>query len=295
MLPTSRRNPMASCILLAALSILLMYFMQGPSPPQVFDPVSLLLVKAIEIPVGIVAAKLAGGLVTDLVLHKVLNDTRSCYEEFVCGKKCNEGFVPVESGTRGYDACWQRCCPEEPSSCYKSDKHKPSGCYEGYDAVEEWDTGRTCCPSQRPRCFTSSRCFHECPADFVRVEEKLFRPCDDLCCPQDTCFVGTECMVDCPANYTLIPINRSALTAVERAGFMLGDPLACFDLCCPTTHVQSGLLKDSFTAKTTANIANTVAGQASAASKAAVHEAAVATAAAVESSIHSAVDTIAAG
>ena len=48
-----------------------MYFMQGPSPPQVFDPVSLLLVKAIEIPVGIVAAKLAGGLVTDLVLHKV--------------------------------------------------------------------------------------------------------------------------------------------------------------------------------------------------------------------------------
>lgn len=246
-------QPQILTTLLVALLVALTF---ASVPSHVFDPVSLLLIKAVEIPVGIVAAKLAGGLISDLVLHTLLNDSLSCYEEFVCGKDCAEGFVAVESGTRGYDICWQRCCPELPSSCYMSDKHD-AACYAGYLAVEDWRTGRTCCPAERQRCFTSSRCFQGCPADFVRhfhsplpqpasigrrfhirfprpqpcpssslpqlhsamllpqiqVEEKLLKPCDDLCCPEDTCFVGTECFFECPANYTLIPFNRMPSTA----------------------------------------------------------------------------------
>jgi len=284
-------QPQILTTLLVALLVALTF---ASVPSHVFDPVSLLLIKAVEIPVGIVAAKLAGGLISDLVLHTLLNDSLSCYEEFVCGKDCAEGFVAVESGTRGYDMCWQRCCPKLPSSCYMSDKHD-AACYAGYLAVEDWRTGRTCCPAERQRCFTSSRCFQGCPADFIQVEEKLLKPCDDLCCPEDTCFVGTECFFECPANYTLIPFNRTALTSTERAGLVLGDPLSCFDLCCPTAHTQSGLLEQVLHAKTTANIADSVASQASVAAKAAVHDVAEATAAAVESSIHTAIDAVAAG
>lgn len=264
------------------------------APPQVVDPASIsamIIVKAIEVPVGLIASKLTGGLVTDFLLHTVLNDSTTCYEEFTCQKGCRDGHVAVERGTRGYDACWKRCCPTQisQSGCYKSDKWGLE-CYTGYAAVEDGRFGRTCCPEQRSRCFKSNRCFKGCPENFTSVEEGRFHPCDDLCCPSEVCFVGTACWRTCPANYTRIPINRSTLSAGEKTGLALADPFSCIDVCCPDMHVaaEPNLRRnvDTFVSLRTSEI---VADKAASLATQAVHESVQAAATSI---VESAVETL---
>ena len=283
-----RAGVVTCCAALVAFGLLLL---QPQPAPRIVDPVSFVIVKAIEIPIGVVAAKLTNGLLSDVLLHTLLNDTSTCYEEFSCGKACRHGYGAVEGGTRGYDLCWQRCCPERPSSCYKSDKWNIT-CHDGYRAVEDGYYGRTCCPVEGPRCFKSTRCFTGCPAGFVSVEGGVLNRCEDLCCPEDTCFVGTQCFSECPARYLPIPINRSALTVEERLGLSLGDPFSCVDLCCPRAHGQTHALRTRLDEEMARRVVGVAASQASAVAEAAVHQAAQAAAAAAIDSTSAAMEAV---